>query len=159
MSSENNASKKVQMLRIAGIIIAVSLLVANAHYIFGVLSSVYPIGSTGVIASANLGVYSEIECVSEVSTMDWQTLRPGESKSKTVYVKNTGTVTLNLSMTTTDWSPLGASSYITLAWTREGTEIQPDEVLAAVFTLTVSGSIQGIPSFDFVIRVTGTEST
>jgi len=158
MNPETKYSRTRQGLSILGLVLAIGLVVANADSIYGLLTTVFPIGNTGVIASAGLGVYSESQCVNNVSSINWGTLSPGQSKSVTVYVKNTGNVKLTLGMTTENWSPQGASAYLVCGWNYTGQQIQPSQVVAVAFTLTVSSSIQGISSFSFDVRITGTEA-
>ncbi|MEM3480033.1 MAG: hypothetical protein QW702_00470 [Candidatus Bathyarchaeia archaeon] len=74
-------------------------------------------------------------------------------------MKNTGNVPITLSLSTENWNPSNAGSYMTLTWdyTSE-TKIQSNSALKVTLTLTVSSSIQGITNFSFNIVITGTES-
>ena len=74
----------------------------------------------------------------------------------TMYVKNTGTVSVTLNMTVSGWSPASASSYITLTWNQEQTMLAVGQVVTAVLTLTVSSSITGVTTFSNDITITGT---
>jgi len=159
MDSGESHSKARQTIGIAGAVLAVTLILANANSIFGLLTAVFPIGNTGVIASANLKVYWESGCTNEVTSVNWGTLSPGDVESVTLYVKNTGSVDLTLSKSTDDWSPASAETYLTLTWSYAGEQIEPNGVLSATLTLTVSESITGISSFSFNIYITGTEAT
>jgi len=133
--------------------------VTNMHMIYGLLSAVFPISTTGVLASANIQAYWESQCTNNVSSISWGTIDPGRSKHVTVYVKNTGSVPLTLSLNTTNWNPSAASTYIVLSWNYDGSQIQPDQVLPVTFTLTVSENIHGVNNFSFDIYITGTQAT
>ena len=146
-----------RVISIVGTILAVTLILANINSIYGLLSTVCPIGSTGVVASANLGVFQESQCINNVTSINWGTLSAGGTNSVTVYVKNIGTVPLTLSLSTGSWSPAGAQSYMTVTWNYAGATIQPNGVQAVTITLTVSASIQGITNFSFNVIITGTQ--
>ena len=116
------------------------------------------ITGTGKIVSVSIGIYSDQACTTPLSTIDWGTLSPGQTKTVTCYIKSTSTIDSTLSMATGNWSPSSGSSYITCSWNRAGYKITAGEVVSATFTLTVSQSITGISSFSFTITVTATEA-
>jgi len=159
MNSEDGHSKGKQVLGIIVAALTIGIVLTNMNLIYGLLSTVFPIGSTGVITSAGIRVYKEIECINNVSSINWQTLNPGQSKDVTVYVKNTGTVPLSLDFNINNWDPKASSSYLFLTWDYTGVQIQPNQVLPVKFTLSVSQNIQGITIFSFDIYLTGTEVT
>jgi hypothetical protein len=116
------------------------------------------ITATGKIVAVNLGIYSDQACTTVLSTIDWGSLTPGQTKTVTCYLKSTSTVNSTLSMSTGSWNPSSTSSYITLSWNREAYKIKPSEIVSATLTLTVSPSITGISSFSFTITITATEA-
>ena len=82
-------------------------------------------------------------------------ISPGGSAAIAVYVKNTGTTLITLSMTKANWNPAGANGPITVTWNREGATLTANQVTAATLTLSVSSSISGIPTFSFDVIITG----
>jgi len=103
-----------------------------------------------------IGVYWDIECTSEVISVDVGDIEVGSTDTKTVYVRNEGDTAVTLSMGTENWSPPEASSYITLSWDYGGQSISPgDEPLPVVLTLSVSEDISGITNFNFDLVITG----
>lgn len=125
----------------------------------GAMVATRTISNTGNIKAIGVGVYWDSSCTNAVSSIDWGALEPGETKNYTIYVKNEGNVQVMLSMTTSNWNPASASSYITLSWNRENYVLSSGSVVSAVLTLSVSSSISGVTSFSFDIIITGTEST
>lgn len=113
------------------------------------------IGNVGSVKAIGVGVYSDENCTSEVSFIDWGMLEPGSSENVTVYIRNEGNSVASLSMETSNWSPSNASNYITLSWDYEGQNIDIDDVIKVTFTLSVSPDISGITSFSFDIVVMG----
>lgn len=138
------------------LLVSVGLALAGAVAVTGILTASRTIGSSGTVKAINVDVYWDIEGTNVVSEIDWGSIEPNESVIKTVYVKNTGNTVLTLSMTYSGWVPAEAGDYLTLSWDREGVTVDPDAVLAAVLTLSVSDSISGIESFSFNIVIEGT---
>jgi archaellum component FlaG (FlaF/FlaG flagellin family) len=157
MSGDSSSTAR-RVFGILGIALAVGLVVTNADSIYGLLSTVFPIGATGRVVTINIGVYWEFECVKEVSSIDWQTLEPGGERIVSVYVKNTGDVPMTLELDTDNWGPQGAKSYIGLYWDYSGVTLQPGDVVQVRMTLMVSENIQGVSNFTFDILITGTET-
>jgi hypothetical protein len=124
---------------------------------YGAVSVSTTLTSSGSITtSANIGVYSDSACQTALSTIDWGSTSPGSSITRTVYVKNTGSgLSLTLSMTTSNWSPVNANGPITINWNKEGTVLTPGQSVAAVITLSVASSITGITNFGVQILVSG----
>lgn len=134
--------------------VVVVLMTAGA---LALLSANQTLTNSGTIGTVNVGVYSDAACTEPVSSISWGTLNPGASAVQTVYVKNTGTVTETLNMTSTGWTPSTCPSYMTLTWTAEGASVTAGNDVQANVTLTVSSSITGITAFSFNITITGTQ--
>ena len=145
------------------IILAVTALTAIAIILsastYAALSTNQNLSTTGEVnVSANLGVYSNSECTTQINTISWGTLEPGGSTTQTIYIKNTGSgVSLSLSMTTTNWNPASANGPITITWNRENTILSPGQSTSATITLTVSPSISDVTNFSVQISITGTQ--
>ena len=122
----------------------------------GLLSINQSVSSSGVISSVDLGVYQEWACTNNLTSVAWGTLSPGDTATRTIYVKNIGTAPITLTMTTTDWNPTNANGPITLTWDRENTILDAGSVIAATLTLSVSPSISGITTFNMNVVITGT---
>jgi hypothetical protein len=150
--------EKAEILRIIGAVLTIGVVLANTQSIYGLLSAVLPINSTGIVASANINVYSDSGGLNEVSLINWGTLNPGGFGVVTIYVKNTGEVPLTLEMTNDNWDPESGETFFTLTWDYTGGEVQPGGLAPVTLTLTVSGLIQGITNFSFDVVVIGTEA-
>jgi len=155
MNTDNK--KLVSALRILAVVAAIGMIMSSSEYIFGLLSTVLPINSSGVITSADLEAYWDVDCTNAVSSINWGSIYPGNSKNVTIYLKNTGGVPLTLSLSTDNWNPTSAGSYITLTWSYNGEQIPVGGVLQVTLTLTVSSNAQGITNFSFDVVITGTE--
>ncbi len=82
-------------------------------------------------------------------------VEPGSINNVTVYVRNEGNVAATISLTTENWNPANASDYLTLGWNYDGRQLSPQEVIAAILTLTVCPSVHGIEGFslDIIISI------
>jgi hypothetical protein len=140
----------VSTVAVTTIALFVSLLASGAA------TSSKTIASTGIIATANLGVYSDSDCTQSLTSINWGTVSPSGSVSRTVYVKNTGTTQVTLSMTGENWNPTSADGPITLTWNRDGTALDANQVANATLTLSVASNLSGITSFSVDIVITGT---
>ena len=123
----------------------------------GLLMSSQTVQSGGTVNSVNVGVYSDSGCTQNCTTLDWGAITPGNSVTRTVYVKNTGTLPVTLSMTTGNWVPSNANTYLTLTWNQGGVVLAAGNSVTAILTLTASSSAGNLTSFSFNIIITGTQ--
>ncbi len=113
--------------------------------------------SGGTIITVNIGVYLDSNCTQNATSIDWGVLTPGGNATKLLYVKNSGTVPVNLTMTTESWQPTNASSLMTLTWNLENAVLNAKKSNKAVLTLAVSPQAADVVDFSFNILITGTE--
>jgi hypothetical protein len=148
------AKFKLPVLLIALILTGLALTFTT----FAAVTISRPIGSQGAVkASANLGLFSDSQTVNTLSSLDWGTLNPGVTVTRTVFVKNTGTgVSLTLSLNSTNWDPISANGPIAVSWDREGTKLNPNQTMMATITLRVASNIIDITNFGVQIYITGT---
>jgi hypothetical protein len=137
--------------------IAVTLAVLTATTA-GLLSINRTVSSTGAVTAINVGVYSNSVCTNELTSIDWGTVSPGNSESRTIYLKNTGNAQITLSMDAANWNPANADGPITLTWNKETATLDPNQVTAATITLSISESIAGITNYSVDIVIAGTEN-
>jgi hypothetical protein len=123
----------------------------------GLLMSSQTVQSGGTVSSVNVGVYSDSGCTQNCTTLDWGAITPGNAVTRTIYVKNTGTLPVTLSMTSGSWVPSNANTYLTLTWNRGGTVLAVGSSIQATLTLTASSSAGNLTTFNFNIIITGTE--
>jgi hypothetical protein len=123
----------------------------------GALVSSQTVPSGGTITAVNVGVYSNSQCTTNCTSIDWGMLSPGGSTTRTIYIKNTGTVPVTLSMATANWSPSNANNYLTVTWNRANNVLAAGSSVSATLTLTASSSAGSITNFSFDIVITGTE--
>jgi hypothetical protein len=145
--------QKTSMGTFIAIVAAAIFLTVTAT---GLLAANQTIPTSGTVTSINCGVYSDSACTNSLTYISWGTVAPGGSVTKTIYIKNTGNITITLSMTKAGWNPASANGPITITWDREGYSYNPGAVASATLTLDVSSSISGITDFSVDIVITGT---
>jgi hypothetical protein len=101
-------------------------------------------------------VYFDSGCTINMNSINWGSVAAGSSVTQIVYVKNTGTGTITLSLAASDWSPSIAGIYITVSWNQQGTQLSARQSVPAMITLTVSSSITGVTTFSNAIAISGT---
>ena len=147
-------NKKNIAIVVAVAYVAIGLL--GALIASGVLVTSETVTISGVLASANLGIYSDSACTQRIGAVDWGTVSPGAIVSRTLYAKNIGNTPVTLSLSVKNWNPTTANGPIVAGWNREGTTLAPGQVTVATLTLTVSSSASGFTSFSVDAVITGT---
>ena len=123
----------------------------------GLLMSYQTISSGGTVTTVNIEIYLDSNYSQNATFISWGFLRPGENVSRMLYIKNSGTVPVTLTMTTESWQPTNASSLLTLTWDLENEVLNATQSTEAVLTLAVSPDTGNLGNFTFNIIITGTE--
>ena len=113
-------------------------------------------GSIQIQTTAGIGVYSDSQATTQLSSMVWGTLEPGANQSISLYIKNEGNAPITLSLQASNWSPSSASNFLALGWNYNNQPISPNQVVQVALTLSVASNIEGISTFSFDITIVGT---
>ena len=135
----------VLALVVSSLILLASMLLVTTNTITNV----------SAVEASGVGVYWDSDCTDRVFSIDWGNLTPGSLKSIVVYIRNEVGESIYLIMSTMNWTPPGASDYITLRWDYGGQRMNAGETLQITMTLSVSRHIEGISGFSFGILVIG----
>ena len=138
------------------VIVLTVVAFALAASTLAVITVTQNMSSSGVVTSPNIGLYSDSSCTTNMTSINWGSVAAGGTVTQTVYVKNTGTGTMSLGLAVSNWLPSGASTYITISWNKQGTQLSAGQSVAATLTLTVSSNITGITTFSNTITISGT---
>ena len=128
---------------------------------FGIVSTVavmqwtHRIANSATLKLVGVGVYKDVNFTVPVTSIDWGLVEPGEEKKFSAYIKNESNVPLTLTMWTEDWDPANVSSFISLTWDYNGTEISVDSSIPVTFVLNVDAATSGIDAFSFTIVIVG----
>lgn len=99
----------------------------------------------------NQGTVNVVGVESDVSSVDWGTLNPGDVATQIVRFRRTGNVDVTLSITVQNWIPSNAPNYFTVSWNYTNQPVSTSW-LPVEFTLTVASNTT-LPSFNFDIYV------
>ncbi len=138
---------------IALLVTGLALTVTTA----AILSANQTVPLSGTINAVNLGVYTNSECTIPATSLNVGAISPGASATQTVYVKNTGNVPETLTMTTGNWNPTDADSYLTLSWNRQNHVLSAGSSIQATLTLTAAENTGALTTFSCDVTLTGTE--
>jgi len=138
---------------------AIWLATLLLFYLVGVATGVFlaqrVIANVATIKTVGVGVYKDVDFTVSVTQIDWGVLEPGAAKNFTAYLRNESNVPISLNMTTQNWNPPEAESYISVSWDQEGKTLKPDQVVSVTFTLSVSADVSGVTRFSFEIVIVG----
>ncbi len=108
------------------------------------------------VPTPNIGVYNDQALTQSALSIDWGTLTPGTSVTRSLYIKNLGNTLVTLSLATANWTPTTANGPLTLTWNLEGASLAPSGVAMATLTLSVSPIVNGITTFSMDVIISGT---
>lgn len=141
------------------ILITYTLGLSLVSQAFPATQATQTLTSTGSIqiqtTTTDIGIYSNAECTTGLTSLEWGTLQPGGSQTRDFYVKNEGDTPLTLALETDNWIPINADDDIHLSWDYDSTPIGPGSSVHVTLTLSVDSGISGITSFSFDITIVG----
>ncbi|MCJ7634916.1 hypothetical protein MUP77_21320 [Candidatus Bathyarchaeota archaeon] len=153
---ELDRGKFLGLVKSAIVIVGIiATLLATSGVTYGFLTNSLNVSNTGIITSANVGVYTTQQCTANLTQISWGLLSPGCNYTKAGYIRNNGGVDITLSMSTSSWSPAAAATSLGVSWNYGGQTIIPGQVLAVIWKLSVPSNIAGIQSFSFNIAISG----
>ena len=132
-------------------------ILTSSTIISGVVSSSQAISSGGTITSMNVEIFNNNDCTQFCNNINWGALTPGDSITQTIYIRNSGNKPITVFMTTENWAPANASTYIKLTWDKENIILNPGQVTIATLTLIAASDTNSIADFNFDIIITGIE--
>ena len=134
-----------------------SLSLVNQAFPVGQSSATFSsAGAIQIQTTTGIGVYSDSQANTPLTSVSWGTLQPGGSQSVILNIKNEGSSATTLSLESSNWSSTTAETYLGLSWNYNGNPINPDAVVQSTLTLTVDANIQGVENFNFDITIVGT---
>ena len=111
---------------------------------------------SAVETSSSLGAYWDVDCRASVSSIDWGTMTPGQTKNVTFYIRNEGSTTILLSGIAKNLNPITAEGYIRFVFGSNDQKVQAGEVKKVTCSLTISPKITNITNFSFDVLLQGT---
>ncbi len=145
--------KKAAIITTVLVLLALSL----AFTTYAAITVNKSVATTGtIVASPGLSLFSDSGCTTPLTTLDWGSISPGGTATKTVYIKNTGGTPLSLSLATSNWNPSSANGPLSISWNKNGAVLASGQSTAATISLAVSSTASGISTFSVQINISGT---
>lgn len=157
--------KKTLLAPLAALIITAITLTALTAAVLSTQQTIPANGSiqinnndddNNVVTTVDLDVYTDAQATTKCTNINWGTLNPGDTATKTIYIKNTGNVAQILSMGANSWSPESASSVLTLTWNKEDYNLAAGAIVSATLTLQVAPQTGSLSTFSLNIVISGT---
>ena len=133
----------------------VTLLLAGALTFIAVSLSTLTIYNHGSLSTINVEAYQDIACTIPLTDIDWGQIAPGETKNVSCYFRNEGNVNIVLSLTTSNYQPAIAETYLTLTWNYTDTPLTPNQIELTRLDLAIATDVEGFVDFNFNITIEG----
>jgi len=144
-----NTKLTVVVLALTGIVLTAVVMAQ--------LSGSTSIPFNGTINTVGVEAYSDSACTQPVTALNVGNVDPGSTVTQTVYIKNSGSIPVRLSMAVSGWIPTGSSSYLSLSWNRPNYLLNAGASVSATLTLTVAADTGSLTTFSCTVTITGTE--
>jgi archaellum component FlaG (FlaF/FlaG flagellin family) len=131
---------------------AIAAVMVSSPYVFGWLSQ-NTLNTSGVMADANLGIYTDSQCTQASNSINWGVCYTDTNVTRTLYIKNEGNVACTLVVAVDNWTPETASDDFLLSASCDGITLAPNAVAAATFILDPLASASQLDSFGFDIVI------
>jgi hypothetical protein len=100
-------------------IVALALIVGllvGCFVTYGIMQYSMQISNTATLKLVDIGVFTNINFTTPVTSISWGMLQPGQVENYSAYLLSESNVPITLSMYTANWNPSNASNYLTLTW-------------------------------------------
>jgi hypothetical protein len=109
--------------------------------------------SYGILKTIEVNAFLDSVCTHPVTSLDWGTIEPGNTISKSFYLLNQGNSPVVLQSYAENWKSYSAEQNLVLSWNHGSQSLSPGEVIYVTFTLYVSPSIAGVTDFNFDVVI------
>jgi len=143
----------------AALVVAVTIAIVSSFSIGFLVGAIREgsrrINNQAAIKAVGVGVYQDPDLTVLLTEINWGVLELGEQKNHTSYIRNESNVPITLALTTENWSPVNAPSFVALTWDFDGQLLEVDGFVEVTFTLAVDPETSGIEAFSFDIVIVG----
>ena len=144
-----NRAIAITAIALAGLMITLTAMAA--------LSDSQTVPLSGTISTVNVEAYTDSACTIPCTALSVGNVAPGGTATQTIYIKNSGTVPMTLTMTASNWSPSNANTYLTLSWNRQSTVLAAGSSTPATLTLVAASNTGSLTTFSCSVTITGTQ--
>ncbi len=138
---------------------SICILTLIALITIGYFGPIKSFAKADSVLGIGVGIYWNKDCTNTTHSLNWGFIDPNSCNNLTIFVRNEGNSASSLQLTTLNWTPANASSYISLSWNYSGQILRQNEIIPVRLTLTVSPTIIDITDFSFETIITTFEAT
>ncbi len=151
MFMSENKNWKTATAALVGTVLVLTVIIAALLYTQTISAS----GTVTAVKAVNCAVYADPAGTQVLTQINWGALEPGSALNVTVYVKNTGNTPVNYTVTTSNFSPSNAGSYISLEADLKGAKnLSPGAITPIVLTNVVASTAPVGTSYSYDIKIT-----
>ena len=133
----------------------ITLLLVGAYVFIAVSLSTLTIYNHGFLTTIGVAAYQDSACTTPLTAIEWPDISPGQIQNVTGFLRNEGNVDIILTLTTSDYQPPIAETYLTASWNYTDTALAPDIVLPIKFSLAAALNTQGFSEYSFNMTIEG----
>jgi len=149
MAQQKIATPAIVIIAITGLLVTMTTL--------GALSDSMNLSLSGAITTVNVDAYTDSACTVPCTALNVGAVTPGSSVTRTIYIKNSGTVPVTLTMGTSGWSPSNAGSYVTVSWDCQNDILAAGGSTPAVLTVAAASNVGSLTAFGCTVTITGAQ--
>ncbi len=107
------------------------------------------------VKTVNCAVYFDSAGTQPVTQINWGSLSPDSAVNQTVYLKNTGNTACNFTISTANFNPSNAGTWISLTYDLKGAiNVPANSIVPCVLTESISASIVNVTNYTYDIVIT-----
>lgn len=137
----------------------VVMIILGSVVVYSLSTVSWMIDNRGSVRSIGVSIWEDPDKTAHLTFIDWGTLEPGQTKTKTAWIENNGTTSLTLTLTTDSWIPEASTLYLGLSWDYDNQTILKGQMIMVNLVLSVSPEISEIDNFSFNVVITGTQES
>ena len=119
------------------LLIALAVACISTTFVVGLLKPVSVISLSSTVQGINVQLFSDSECTRVVDQIDWGRCIPGTNVTKTVYVMNTDSEAISLTLRRVSKASMTHIDDITVVWDQEGATLPAGARASATLSISI----------------------
>ena len=137
--------------------IAIAGLASTGVAITIIWVAVLSVSNNITINAVGVEAYYNSACTQPVTYLNVGYVNPGTVVNQTIYLKNSGTMPITLTMVADNWSPTATPSCLTLTWNRQDYILDAEDSVSTTLMLSAASDKVGVTTFNCNVTIIGTE--
>jgi hypothetical protein len=135
------------------LLIALTVACISTTFVVGLLKPVSMISLSSTVQGINVQLYSDSECTRPIDQIDWGLCIPGTNVTKTVYIMNTDSKAISLTLRRVSKASMTHIDDITVVWDQEGATLPAGEILSTTLFISIPETLNKLSEIycDFTV--------